>query len=128
MNESNQHQQPSMTIQRERALLLEQAKNAAYFDRNLLALVLIRLALQHGFNAGRRTDPEGEPGWQTVLLVELPTGQVSWHVPDDFFGPLCSIAELPEFSGEWDGHTTAEKQARMIAFILEARPLGRIAP
>lgn len=54
-----------------------------------------------GYPAGVRIDP-AEPEWPTVY-IELPTGQVSWHMP-----------QHPEM---WDGHDTAEKYRRLRAFV-----------
>lgn len=61
-------------------------------------------------------DPEA-PDWP-VLFVELPTGQVSWHVNPadlDLFGHVRrTIAGMPD-APVWDGHTTDEKHARLDA-------------
>lgn len=56
-------------------------------------------------------DPD-EPEW-AVVVIDLPTGQASWHVsPDDMdlfeSVPLSSV-------NTWDGHTTEEKYARLDA-------------
>jgi hypothetical protein len=64
---------------------------------------LIRAALDavnRGIPVGFRIDP-AEPEWP-VIMFELPTGQVSWH--------------LPQHPMPWDGHTTDEKYARIDAF------------
>lgn len=49
---------------------------------------------------GIRIDP-AEPEWP-VLYFELPTGQVSYH--------------MPQHVNEWDGHDTPEKNRRIAAF------------
>lgn len=55
------------------------------------------------------TDP-AEPDW-AVVTIELPTGQVSWHVsPDDY--DLFKHVER-SLDAVWDGHTTEEKYARL---------------
>lgn len=65
-------------------------------------VVLHALALAHdlGLPAGIRIDPV-EPAWP-VVYIELPTGQVSWH--------------MPEHPQAFDGHTTPEKHDRIRAF------------
>ena len=82
----------------------------AYFDRNLAVMALARLAQTHGFRVGLRRDPE-EPDWP-VLMVDLPTGQVSWHLP-----PGELVGDWPVYQ-EWDGHTLEEKQQRISRFLL----------
>jgi hypothetical protein len=66
-------------------------------------LVLLAVATAHGmgFASGFRVDPD-ESEWP-VAFVELPTGQVSWHMPQH---PL-----------EWDGHTTAVKFDRINTYL-----------
>lgn len=49
-------------------------------------------------------NPELE-GRRIVAYIELPIGQVSWH--------------LPEHATPWDGHTTEEKYDRIRRFIGE---------
>lgn len=62
-------------------------------------MVLRAVAKAHtlGLQAGFRFDPK-EPEWP-VAFIELPTGQVSWH-----------LAPHPV---EWDGHTTEQKYERI---------------
>ncbi len=82
----------------------------AYFDRNQAILALGRLALKLGYNAGLKADP-AEPDWP-VLMIDLPTGQVGWHLPKDEV-----LGEWPEYKAEWDGHTLEEKRKRLEDFI-----------
>lgn len=78
-----------------------------YTDRNLAVLALARLAVKSGYRAGVR---ERESDWP-IITVDLPSGQVTWHVPrrdvpDD----------LPDYPAEWDGHNLREKQDRVRSF------------
>jgi hypothetical protein len=84
--------------------------NEAYFDRNQAALVLAKLAQELGMTVGWHVDPE-EPDW-LVLMVDLPTGQVSWHFPKDEV-----VVEFPVYPGEWDGHDLETKRQRIKAFV-----------
>lgn len=71
--------------------------------------VLRALAVAHdlGYRAGIKIDPK-EPAWP-VVYIDLPDdGQLSWH--------------MPEYAGEWDGHTTAEKFARIVAYAERTKP------
>ena len=54
-----------------------------------------------GFRCGYRIDPE-EPDWP-VAFIQLPTGQVSWH--------------MPQFPDPWDGHDNEEKRRRIVLFL-----------
>lgn len=72
-----------------------------YQTRYVLVFQAVPLALQCGYAAGIRIDP-AEPEWP-VVYIELPTGQVSWH--------------MPQFDPAFDGHTTDEKFARIRAYL-----------
>lgn len=65
--------------------------------RNRFVYEALALAAQIGWPHGFRFDPS-EPDWP-VAFIELPTGQVSWH--------------LPQFPATWDGHSTEEKFKRI---------------
>lgn len=60
-------------------------------------LAAMYAAWKCGFPVGIAIDPK-EPDWP-VVYIELPTGQVSWH--------------MPRHIREWDGHDTAEKYNRV---------------
>lgn len=79
--------------------------DTVYTERYGLILRAVSLAYQLGFAAGFRIDPR-EPDWP-VAFIELPTGQVSWHIQPH--------------QREWDGHTTEEKYRRAREFILDSR-------
>ncbi len=82
----------------------------AYFDRNQAAMALAKLAQAQGWKVGLRVDQK-EPDWP-VLMIDLPTGQVSWHLPKDEV-----IGQFPEYDRSWDGHDLDMKRKRMEAFI-----------
>ena len=82
----------------------------AYFDRNQAVMALGRMAQRLGYKVGLKEDPN-EPDWP-VLMIDLPTGQVGWHLPKDDV-----VGDWPEYDGEWDGHTLDEKRKRLDAFI-----------
>ena len=66
-------------------------------------LVLHAMAAAHsaGYRTGIAIDP-AEPAWP-VVYIELPTGQVSWH--------------MPAHGDAYDGHTTSEKYFRVQRWI-----------
>ena len=82
----------------------------AYFDRNQAVLAMAKLAMEQGYRVGLLTDPE-EPDWP-VLMMDLPTGQVGWHLPKEEI-----VISFPEYPSEWDGHSLEEKRNRMHNFI-----------
>ncbi len=86
--------------------------NDAYFDRNQAVMVMAKLALQQGMKVGLRIDPE-EPDWP-VLMIDLPTGQVGYHLPKD---EVCG--EWPDYERDWDGHSLAEKRERLAGYLGE---------
>ena len=78
-------------------------------------VALIKFALAAGYKAGvgEHQDKPGEdwdPEWRTIVCIDLPTGQASWHFHDTHVGLLEG---LPKYDGTWDGHTTSEKYYRI---------------
>ena len=84
----------------------------AYFDRNQAVMVMAKLALAQGYSAGLQVDP-AEPDWP-VLMIDLPTGQVGYHLPREEL-----VGNWPDYPGEWDGHSLAEKRQRLKRFLEE---------
>jgi hypothetical protein len=92
----------------------EEAKDGAYWERNMLALLLakeLNEKVEGGFVVGGQRvvvagwyPHQGEPweGWSRV--ISLYHGRVTFHVPDDF-----DLGGLPQIEPNWDGHSTEEK-------------------
>jgi hypothetical protein len=96
------------------------AKDVAYAERNRVVAALARMALGRSWRTGIRPhepdpDPTWDEDWKNVVLINLPTGQVSWHYHDSD-RPL--FAWLPPYRWPWDGHDTAEKYRRLAALSL----------
>jgi hypothetical protein len=68
-----------------------------YEQRYVLVIHCMSHAIAAGFEAGIRIDAD-QPEWP-VVYIELPTGQVSWH--------------MPQHTKEFDGHATGEKYLRI---------------
>ncbi|MCI5121240.1 MAG: hypothetical protein D3908_08640 [Candidatus Electrothrix sp. AUS4] len=81
-----------------------------HFDRNQAVQALAKMALELGMKAGLRNDPES-PGWP-VLMIDLPTGQVGYHLPENEV-----VGEWPVYEKDWDGHSLAEKRERVARFL-----------
>ena len=87
----------------------------AYSDRNQAAMLAAKLAAMQGYDIGWRVDPD-EPDWP-ILFIELPPGQVSWHIP--MAEALDHGADIKGRPTEpvWDGHTLEGKRARILVFV-----------
>lgn len=87
-----------ITILLLRSTLASIAINDTNYEKRY-GFVLNAMAIAHelGYESGIRIDPN-ESEWP-VVYIELPTGQVSWH--------------LPQHTKEYDGHTTEEKYDRI---------------
>lgn len=94
----------------------QQAKDGAYAERNMVVGALVALAVNQGWTVGLAIhdpmDAAWEDEWRNIVFIDLPTGQVSWHVHD---AQMSLFRSLPWYAGEWDGHTTPEKYKRLAA-------------
>lgn len=92
-----------------RCAALEESKDEAYSERNKLVRLLASL-YPSGLKA---TSIEGwDPDWHWCVYIDLPTGQASWHI---HVSEYPNFSHLPNYEGEWDGHTTEEKYRRIAA-------------
>lgn len=74
----------------------------AYTERAIVVKALCSLAAKLGYAYGVGIDDieTNEPEWRNVVYVDLPEGQISWHIsPDDW----SMFALVPEYTGKWDG-------------------------
>lgn len=96
------------------------AKNAAYQERDRLVAAFAHLAWRHGVHVGvgEHEGEDWEDDWRTVIYLDLPAGQVSWHVHES---ERLWFDGLPPYDGGWDGHDTDEKYRRLAAFGERAR-------
>jgi uncharacterized protein (DUF952 family) len=96
-------------LERQLARLLQvREADQQYEVRYELVLMALATAARLGYQAGIRIDP-AEPQWP-VVYIELPTGQVSWH--------------MPQHPRTRDGHTAEQKYDRVHFYamrILEPR-------
>lgn len=89
-------------------------KDAAYNERDRCVALLARMAKALGYRAGLAEHPSEDASWdhdwRTIVFVDLPGGQASWHVHDSE-RPL--FVALNVYDGEWDGHSSEEKYRRV---------------
>lgn len=93
--------------------------DVAYRERNRVVAAMVRLANGAGCRAWIALHELGQdwpPEWRYVVYVELPTGQVSWHIHERE-RPLFGYLRLAKYAPRWDGHTTAEKYDRLAAYV-----------
>ena len=93
---------------------LSNSKEEAYRDRNLAVMALASLAQKQGYPVGIQQDLE-QPDWP-VIMIQLPTGQVGWHIPAKEL-----TGQWSEFADQWDGHNIQEKHLRLKAFINQGK-------
>ena len=93
---------------------LENAKNAAYAERNKLVALLSKL-FPSCFGRHEEEDMTWEDDWRWIVYITLPTGQCSWHIHDS---DLPMFSHLKQGDVKWDGHTTEEKYKRIADFSL----------
>lgn len=86
--------------------------NELYDERARVVIALARAAQVIGCRVGFGVDPR-EPEWP-VLFIDLPTGQVSWHLTADQRTKLAP--DIGVYDGQWDGHSTPEKYERLDAW------------
>lgn len=87
-----------------------------YRERAQCVLAFARAAQCMGYVVGFRHDPDldgAEAILWPVLFVDLPTGQVSWHLTVE---DRLSADDIGIYHGEWDRHDTAEKYRRLAAW------------
>jgi hypothetical protein len=105
---------PRPVVQEPKTGITKDQLDAVYHDRNLLALLCARLAEQLQFDVFLSDDPEEEDGKWYIIFIELPTGQVSYHVP----GELVYGQNWPDGkSSEWDKHSTPDKHIRIVKYL-----------
>lgn len=102
--------------------MTDQLTNAYRERAQLLALLAATFGPE--FAHISESDP-GAPGWP-VLTLELPSGQVSWHIAPDDVELFSHVRPTTEADRAWDGHSTGEKYRR-VAKLAKAMTRGHRA-
>jgi len=92
---------------------LKQEKDQAYAERNTLVALLTTM-----YPSGiKKTLIEGwSEDWHNCVYIIFPWGQASWHYHDSH---AFMFDHLPQYEGEWDGHTTGKKYKGVLEYVLE---------
>lgn len=86
-----------------------------YSERNKCVALIAQLAKMLGMNCGIKIHQgeNWEEDWRHIFFLDLPSGQVSWHLHDS---ELENFPTLRPYTEAWDEHDTNEKYRRVIAF------------
>lgn len=88
-------------------------RDAAYRERNQVVAGLARLVVATGGRAWlgqHEEDPKWDPEWKTIVFIDGPTGQLSWHLHDS---DVSLFDGLPHGLNTWDRHDTPTKYERV---------------
>lgn len=120
----------AVTEQRDAALAreagLRAAKDGAYRERNQCVIALARIAQRLGWRTGTmpHVGADWDDDWRTLLFIDLPSGQVTWHFHDSEKPLLAGMSHFPHET--WDGHDTPEKYRRLAALLAAAERAGGV--
>lgn len=89
--------------------------NELYDHRCALFLAFIRSSHCKSWKSRTHHDGKGWGGWFIVGL-ELPTGTISYHLPDKLWD-VADFIPTRERAPEWDGHTPAMVVERILAWV-----------
>ena len=81
-----------------------------YEHRHLL-FISLALEVKNKYNVYYKLDEE-TTGW-FILYIELPTGQISYHLPDNYLEYMKDIPSEPASLNGWDGHTSEDVLCRL---------------
>lgn len=94
---------------------LEGAKNAAYSERDQLVAALSKCFPSHLM---LHDAEDWEDDWRSIVCINLPTGQATWHIHDSELSWVEHLSFRPQ---DWDGHDTPEKYRRLNALPVQDR-------
>jgi len=101
---------------------LKADKEGAYKERNLCVALIAKFSVMLGYQVGlgRHEGWDWDDDWRTIVFIDLPTGQVSWHIHDsevEMFNFLRLEHTYCYYPGKWDGHSTEEKYHRLKRYL-----------
>ncbi len=85
-----------------------------YIERDKLLSLVAILAKEQGYNVGIGIDENMPDIWKHVVYIDLPTGQLSWHI---LLEELPWFENISDYDKEWDGHNSQEKYKRLLKFV-----------
>jgi hypothetical protein len=82
-----------------------------YAERNVLAIALATL-----FGGRWERASDAVPGWSNCIIFDLPSGQVSFHIPDSLAVEANRFPLIGGTGDKWDGHDDFTKWQRIVEF------------
>lgn len=92
------------TVDLARVLQKIKINDNTYDIRYKLVFKAMYLAAELGYKTGQQKSEDNDEEWY-ILYIELPEGQVSWHMPSNDI--------------LWDGHDNNKKYERCDAYIMK---------
>lgn len=83
----------------------------AYAQRNRLVALLAAIFPSSVEQHQQQEGEEWEEGWGNVVIIDLPSGQISFHIHDS---EMALFVHLPRGVREWDGHDNHLKWERVL--------------
>jgi hypothetical protein len=91
--------------------------NKVYSERNACVAMAVAMARRLGYRVGMRITIDHN--WP-IIFIDLPSGQVSWHVSrEDFIAYFPN--DMDEYGGVYDGHDTNQKYERLVRYATNSR-------
>ena len=92
--------------------------NRAYKERNTSVILSALLAAELGYKSGWGKDgnESWDDEWRTVVYIDLPTGQVSWHMDPETSEIARSL--LPLYKGKWNGTFASRESTYVEAYAV----------
>jgi hypothetical protein len=86
-----------------------------YKERDMCIALIAKFAQYNELRVGigYHAEEPWENDWRNIIYIDLPTGQISWHIHDS---ELAMFNFLPYYHATWDGHTTEEKYRRLLEY------------
>jgi len=88
------------------------SKDEAYYDRNQLALLCAKMAQKLDWKVKVKDEDSEWP----IVLINLPNGQISYHIPRE---EMIGDFEIDVDETFWDGHFLEEKRENIREYLLE---------
>lgn len=100
-----------LSKQNDRNIALQMEKDQGYRERNKVVTALSKL-FPSCMGKHEESDTTWHKEWMNIVYIQLPTGQVSWHLHDS---DVPYFAHLEFSNMKWDGHSTEEKYERLLS-------------
>ena len=90
--------------------------NELYEHRNLLFVLVLASLPETAWASRTHKDGSSYDGW-FIAGVDLPTGQVTYHLPERLWPAVERLGLHRHEAPEWDGHTSQDVIERLSALL-----------